>query len=220
MAEQSSVNCQVHAWPKTVCTVCTVWFNTSYPNCDGQNCLARRWYWDFQDCKKPQLTTEGIYSGHLKSLMEERVTLSGWQQLCKRHPSHEGNWENLKGTCTQAGTDSNFSLPMLHVGWIWSSGDLHNSQSVGREGEAVRPNLYRCALRHPALFNILLSNCKKKGIRKTGNAVVICPLTKYMFINHSALGDIWFLILMHVKTHCSILARAKDLFCCWWHNKL
>lgn len=69
------------------------------------------------------------------------------------------------------------------------------------------------------LHSTFYSLTAKKCIRKTGHAVVICPLTKYMFINHSALGDTWSLILMHVKTHCSILARAKELFCCWWQNK-
>lgn len=66
-------------------------------------------------------TTEDTYSGHLNSLMEEWVTLRGWQQLCKRYPSHWGNWRKWKGTYTQAATNTNFSLSMLHVGWIWSS---------------------------------------------------------------------------------------------------
>lgn len=33
---------------------------------------------------------------------------------------------------------------------------------VGREAEAVSPNLCRCPLRHPASFNILLSESEKK----------------------------------------------------------
>lgn len=43
---------------------------------------------------------------------------SEWLTALQEHPSHKGNKEKSKGTCTQAGTDSNFSLFMLHIGWI------------------------------------------------------------------------------------------------------
>lgn len=61
-----------------------VWYDsTSYANLNDQCSLAWR-YWNFPELQEATVTTKDIYSGHLKSLLEEWATLSGWQQLCKR----------------------------------------------------------------------------------------------------------------------------------------
>lgn len=65
-----------------------------------------------------EATTKRRHIFWTSKIFNGRMGHSEWLTALQEHPSHKGNKEKSKGTCTQAGTDSNFSLFMLHVGWI------------------------------------------------------------------------------------------------------
>lgn len=166
MAEQSSVNCQVHAWPRTACTVCTVWFNVLYPNHDRQNCLTWR------DTGISRVARSHNNRRHIfwtSKIFNGRMGHSKWLTAALQDTQATGvTGESWRVHVHRLAQTQTFHCPCSMLVGYGAVGNFHRSQSVAREGEAVSPNLYRCALRHSASFNILLSDCKKNAFEKQG----------------------------------------------------